>query len=886
MSEHCRHFLFDVNKFDLSLLEADTHQTKLKVFKEQVNQLNESLFKWFKKGSPIEDLVSGRAFVIDEILLRVWSIFVDPADTTITLVAVGGYGRGELHPHSDIDLMILLKKNPTEEYKVAIQKFFTFLWDMKLVVGHSVRTIPDCKKEARKDITVTTNMMEARLLVGSDELFSTMKAVTSPGKIWPSEKFFSAKWEEQVRRHKKYHDTAYNLEPNIKEGPGGLRDIQMIGWVAKRHFDAETLHNLVDYHFLNNKELAELIEGQTFLWRIRFALHMITGRSEDRLLFDYQKELARLFGYEDTHIIAVEQFMQKYYKTVMNLERLNEMLLQLFQEVILYAHKSKKTKPINNFFQSNLGFLEVNRDTVFQERPTAILEVFLLLQTHPKLTGVRASTIRLIRESLYLIDDKFRQDAQAKKIFIDIIKQPHGLTHELRRMNRYGVLAAYLPVFANIVGRMQYDMFHAYTVDEHTLFVVRNLRRFTVPEFANEFPFCSELISNIPKPEVLYISGLYHDIAKGRQGNHSTLGAIDVRAFCLDHKLSADDADIAAWLVENHLLMSSTAQRKDISDPKVINKFASAVKDKTSLDYLYLLTVADIRATNPTLWNTWKDSLLMELYRATKTALLRGLDQPLAQQERISSVQQSARELLLQSKLSNEQIDSVWKDFNKNYFLRYHPQEVSWHTQEILQTDKDSLPIVKTRNTALRGSTSIFIYTADKDYLFATTTAVLEQLNLNIQDARITTAKNGFALNTYLVLDHLGKSVQDETQLRHIVRVLKEGLVDDKISTRNPISRLPVRQHEFMQRPTKITIEQDTDSECTLLMLRTMDRRGLLARVGQAFKKCKIKLLNARIATFGEMAEDTFIITNNNNEPLSQQQEQDNLVRTLHQLLG
>ena len=520
---------------------------------------------------------------IDAILQRAWKKFLPP-DTEACLVAVGGYGRGELHPHSDIDILLLVDEGnaPGED---TLSGFVTQLWDIGLQIGHSVRTVAECESKALEDITILTNLMEARTLRGDAALLAQVTERIATDRMWPSGDFFRAKLVEQKDRHAKYADTEYSLEPNVKSSPGGLRDLQNISWIAERHFGVESLERLTTEQFLQPKEMDILQEGRDFMWRVRYALHMITDREEDRLLFDHQRTLAQLLGYQDRdHRLAVEWFMKDYYRAIQELSRLNEMLLQLLRELILHRDDPGQATPINRRFQARKGFLEVTHERVFKRYPFALLELFLLMQQHGELKGVRASTIRLVRDHRYLIDDKFRHDIRARSLFMEIFRQPRGPTHELRRMNRYGVLAAYFPAFANIVGQMQHDMFHAYTVDEHTLFVVRNLRRFFVAKFMHEFPLCSRVAHSIPKPELLYLAGFFHDIGKGRGGNHSELGAADARAFLGLHGLSEYDRELVAWLVENHLLMSQTAQRRDISDPEVINDFARHIGDRRRLD--------------------------------------------------------------------------------------------------------------------------------------------------------------------------------------------------------------------------------------------------------------------------------------------------------------
>ncbi|MCY4348594.1 MAG: [protein-PII] uridylyltransferase, partial [Thiotrichales bacterium] len=584
----------------------------------------------FLQGESVTALVEARSRFVDQVLALAWHRFGLDDDERRALVAVGGYGRGELHPGSDIDLLILTRRAMRGDERERVNGFLAFLWDIGLAVGSSVRTVRECMNEARSDVTVATNLMDGRLVGGSAVLCVRMRERTGPPHIWSSRRFFEAKMAEQRARHHRFDDTGYNLEPNVKEGPGGLRDIQTIAWVTKRHFGAVTLAELVDRGFLTTEELDTLESGRRFLWRVRFALHVLTRRPEDRLLFDHQRRLAEMLGFEDdAERLGVERLMKRYYREVMELSRLNEMLLEHFEEAILHARHRDRIKPLNRRFQAVNGYLEVTRKDVFHRYPFALLEVFLLLQQHPDLEGVRASTIRLIRANRHRIDDRFRADLRARSLFLEILRQPRGINHELRRMHRYGILGAYLPVFGQVAGQMQYDLFHVYTVDEHSLFVVRNLRRFADPARHHEFPHCADIFARLPKPELIYVAGLFHDIAKGRNGDHSELGSDLVREFCARHGFGRYDTDLVAWLVQHHLLMSITAQRRDISDPEVVSEFARTVGDHVHLDYLYLLTIADIRGTNPGLWNDWKDALLHDLYRAAVRALLRGLENPI-----------------------------------------------------------------------------------------------------------------------------------------------------------------------------------------------------------------------------------------------------------------
>lgn len=900
--------LLDSAALDAALATHNTADMKgdgmaaaiLTLFRTALRASRQQLKERFLNGDPVSELVHGHAHVIDQLLHRVWQRLViapfghfsaqNITPNDIVLIAVGGYGRGELHPGSDIDLLILLQNDNHAHYQARLEQFLMFLWDMGLEVGHSVRSLEECITEAAGDITIATNLMESRLLAGPHALHEILRSATGAARIWPSRQFFKAKWQEQIARHTKYHDTAYNLEPNVKEGPGGLRDIQMIGWVAKRHFGATTLHDLVTHSFLTEAEYEALMAGQRFLWQVRFALHILTGRREDRLLFDHQQTIAQQFGYRnEEHRLAVEQFMKEYYRTIMELSRLNEMLLQLFQEAILYADNLDEQEsvnvarersegfsmsgavatvtPINSRFQSCNGFIEVAHSGIFRRYPFALLEIFLLLQQHPELKGVRAATIRLIRDHRYLVNDKFRNDLRNRSLFMEILRQPRGVTHELRRMNRYGLLAAYLPVFGAIVGQMQYDLFHVYTVDEHTLMVVRNLRRLTVPEFSQELPLCSELIQRIPKPEILYLGGLFHDIAKGRGGDHSELGAHDAIAFCLHHGLSQYDARFVGWLVKNHLVMSSTAQRKDISDPQVIADFAAIVGDQVHLDYLYLLTVSDIRGTNPTLWNSWKDSLLAELYNTTKRALRRGLEHVIDRTERLHEIKQQALAALQPQGMNITLIENFWHECGDDYLLRHSADEIAWHTVAILRSTPTDLPLLLVRQQSPRGGTKIFLYTHDQEHLFATTTQALDQLGLTILDARIITANNGFTLDTYIVLEASGEPITNEHRLQEIPATLKQHLFTDGQKLAHGTRRSP-RQLKYFTTPTEITFSNDERNQRTVMELITTDRPGLLSRVGQALRESGVRLKNAKIATFGARVEDVFFITDKKNQPL------------------
>lgn len=876
--------LFDLEQFKQQLAEG---KSAIDSFRQVLTQGKETIKRRFLDNRNATEAVTQYAWLIDQILLLAWEIHLGSASQSLALVAVGGYGRGELHPMSDIDIMILLGAPVTPEIQSALEKLIMFLWDIRLEIGHSVRTLVECQREAVKDITVVTNLVEARLLCGSKVLFTDMQACVSRAQMWSSKEFFEAKLEEQRQRYAKYHDTAYNLEPNVKEGPGGLRDIQMVGWVAKRHFNATTLYDLVQHDFLTEEEHQTLINGQEILWRIRYMLHITAGRREDRLLFDYQRTLANFFGYQDddSHL-AVEKFMRQYFRTVKELSSLNDMLLQLFQEAILHAHQPDEVYHLNKRFRVRNDYIEVCHDKVFKHYPFALLEIFLLMQQNPQIRGVRASTIRLIRQYSYLIDDAFHRDLRARSLFFEIVRQPEGLTHALRRMNRYGILGAYVPSFGKIVGQMQYDLFHVYTVDEHSLFVVRNLRRFAMKRFADELPHCHRIMQKIYKPELLYLAGLFHDIAKGRGGDHSELGESEALSFCQEHGLSDHDSRLVAWLVRYHLLMSTTSQRQDISDPEVIHAFAQKVEDTVRLDYLYLLTVADIRGTNPKLWNGWKGKLLSDLYHHTLHALRNGLDgRNMDKQVRITELQRTSRYLL--TDIDKQALNDLWEDLGEDYFLFTSPEDIASETRLILQHEMSSPsePLVMERQNRRAGNQFTLLYPQERDYLFAATTHFMEQRNLNILDAFIVPTKRGYSLVGYTVLEQNGMEINTLERIHEIVLGLKAALKREYTLPLNPITRHIPRQLKHFPIPTRITFTQDKQNNHTVLEVVTSDRPGILSRIAQAFVICSTRVKRAKIATLGARVEDIFFITDYQNRALRSADQLDYLREELSNLL-
>ena len=838
-------------------------------FRDVLNSAHGSLAERFRANESVETLVGLRARIVDRVVLAAWNHFAADAHDRCALVAVGGYGRGELHPHSDIDLMVVPDRMGGNDIDEVISRFFTFLWDIGLDVGHSVRTPEDCEVESRNDVTVLTTMMESRCLAGPASLFKAFQTHIGQDRVWDSTAFFHAKCAEQEARHHAFHDTGYNLEPNIKASPGGLRDIQTIVWIARRHLGSKSLNDLHSRGFLTPGQLRILRAGRAFLWRVRFALHLLVGRREDRLLFDHQVKLAKSLGYEDaTFTLAVEQLMQRYYRTVMELSRLNEMLLQLFEEDIT-VDSILPVQPMGQGFQSRNGYLEAVDEEVFLRDPSSLLEIFLLLERNLDLRGINARTIALIKQHVYLIDEEFRQNPRNHRLFLDILREPSGVTRTLKRMNTYGVLGLYIPAFGRIVGRMQYDLFHVYTVDAHTLFVVENLRRFALPKFDHEFPACSRIMQSFEKPEIAYLAGLFHDIAKGRGGDHSELGAVDAEAFCLEHGMSRYDARLLAWLVRNHLLLSMTAQKKDLYDPGVVNEFARAVGDEAHLNYLYLLTVADVRGTNPKIWNSWKDTLFRELYELTKRALRRGFAQPIDADELIEETQDRARVLLADAGMQSEAWERVWKNFTDEYYLRHRPEEITWHTRVLAKTGPEASVVVDVTDQVSEGLAAVMVYAPKALRSFVRTTAVLDELGLTIVDARIVPMSGTQTLDTYCVLESDGSRIDEPRRLQEIRSRLPKALtVADGRSPR--VHRRARRQVRMFSTTVQVNASQDPVNNRTVLELVAADRPGLLLQVGTLLEEHQVALHNAKISTLGERAEDVFFISTLNNRRLNE----------------
>ncbi|PNH80370.1 [protein-PII] uridylyltransferase [Vibrio diazotrophicus] len=853
-----------------SPLTFSDEQLTIGELKQQLEHFAQYQKQEFLNHHPVADLVLGRSEYMDLLLHRLWQYFGFIDNPELSLVAVGGYGRGELHPLSDIDILIISNKKIAEETERKVSEFITLLWDLRLEVGHAVRTVDECSEIGRSDLTVATNLQEARLLAGSEDTFHRLKMLIHSESFWPSETFYKAKIQEQRERHARYHDTTYNLEPDIKSTPGGLRDIHTLSWVARRHFGATSLYEMSRYGFLTDAEYRELVECQDFLWRVRFALHMELKRYDNRLTFGLQAQVAEHLGFTGEGNRAVEMMMKEFYRTVRRVAELNKMLLKLFDQAILNNGEECEPVVLDEDFQRRGSLIEARKPALFQARPETILDMFLHIANDSTIDGVAPATMRQLRTARRRLNKFLHTIPEAREKFMELVRHPNALHRAFSLMHKLGVLAAYLPQWSQIVGQMQFDLFHAYTVDEHSIRLLKHINTFGDPANHDRHPICCEIYPKLQKKELLILAAIFHDIGKGRGGDHSEIGAGEAYDFCIEHGLSKPEAKLVSWLVLNHLLMSVTAQRRDIYDPEVIIEFAKKVRDEEYLEYLVCLTVADICATNPELWNSWKRTLLAELFYSTQRALRRGLENPVDVRDRIRHNQQLASALLRKEGFSSREIELLWQRFKADYFLRHTHKQIAWHCTHLLRHKDPTQPLVILSKRAPRGGTEIFVYTKDQPSLFAKVVGELDRRNLNVHDAQIMTSKDGYVLDTFMVLDQNGSVIEEarhQALSKHIVNVLKSESALE-LKTR----RLP-RQLKHFTVKTTIDFLPTRSKKRTLMEFVALDTPGLLATVGATFSELNLDLHAAKITTMGERAEDLFILTSPQGNKLSEEEE-------------
>ncbi|CAJ0727105.1 MULTISPECIES: [protein-PII] uridylyltransferase [Ralstonia] len=813
------------------------------------------LFAQFDQHANVQQLVTKLARAVDRALVRLWQ--EEQMPTTCALIAVGGYGRGELFPHSDVDILLLLPGTADKALEARLEAFIGRCWDMGLDIGSSVRTVDECIKEAAQDVTVRTSLLEARLLTGDEGLYRTFETHYQ-GHLDAAD-FFQSKLLEMRQRHAKYQDTPYSLEPNCKESPGGLRDLQVILWMTRAAGFGSSWNELLANGLLTRREAQELASNERLLKTVRARLHLLAGRRQDVLVFDLQTQLAESFGYRPTTAKrASEQLMRRYYWVAKAVTQLNTVVLQNI-EARLFPSELGITRRINDRFVERQGMLEIADADLYQREPTAILETFLLYEQTRGIKGLAASTMRALYNARTLMDAKWRKDPANRALFLSILQQPQGITHALRLMNQTSVLGRYLVNFRRIVGQMQHDLFHVYTVDQHILMVVRNIRRFAIVEHTHEFPFCSQLMANFDKPWVLTVAALFHDIAKGRGGDHSVLGMSDARRFCKEHGIAKQDADLIVWLVEHHLTMSQVAQKQDLGDPEVIRHFADLVGTERRLTALYLLTVADIRGTSPKVWNAWKGKLLEDLYRMTLRVLGGATTDPHAVLE---GRKEEARALLRLAALDDTAHEALWKQLDVGVFLRHDARDIAWFTRHFYNRVDTTIPIVRARISPAGVGLQVAVYSPDRPDLFARICGYFERKSLTILDAKIHTTKHGYALDTFQVADP-GSGLVEPGHYRDIITLVEHELAE-QISRETalpepPRGRISRQSRSFPIKP-RVDLRADERGQYYLLSISATDRTGLLYAIARVLAHRRVSVHTARINTLGERVEDIFLV--------------------------
>jgi [protein-PII] uridylyltransferase len=837
-----------------------------RALRQLLGDMDRAIAVAFRDGADASELARRRSDSATRIVVHVWMACLGDVNDA-ALFAIGGFGRGLLFPYSDIDLLALVEQPDASRLR-ALEQCFATLWDIGLKVGHAVRDPAQCQTLAAAEASVFTSLLDARRLAGDPALDIRLRAIIDAPGMWPPHPYLLARLAERDARHARYDDTAYNLEPNLKDGPGGLRTLDSLRWLGRRLAHANDFPDMVTEGLLDPAECDTLLQSEATLRRYRFALHLEAGRPEERLLFDYQRAMAARLGFEDEHEknLGVEQFMQGYYRAASQVERLGIQIAERFEEML---EPPSVAQPVGEDFIRYGARMAVRDPDLFMHRPAALIDIFIARLHEKGVIGFTADTMRRIHQATAALDGALADDPQVLASFLRLLRRGAPAVDALWRMNRHGLLAAILPAFGKVFGRMQYDLFHVYTVDEHTLRVLRNVARFADPATQVEFPLACEAWSTLPKPEVLLLAALFHDIAKGRGGDHSVLGEEDARAFGNKIGLPEEDTERVAWLVRWHLLMSTTAQRQDITDPDVVQRFAEAVAGRERLGQLYLLTIADIIGTSPRLWNAWKDRLLADLYTATRYALRREAKPSPGAAARAQHCREQALAMLLVEGADAAAVAQVWDTFPMVSFLRHRPEQIAWQTRAILQ-GAGSLPLIAVNPLSVRGSTELFVYAPDRDGLFANVTAMLDRLHFSVMEARVLSSPDGRAMDTFLLLEAETQKPATAERAEELHQRLQRALAQS--APIMPPRRSMSRHLKHFQMTPQIDFKQSDGR--TQMALVCSDRPGLLAAVTQVMMACEVRVHDARIATFGERVEDFFQLTDRRNTPLGETQQQ------------
>ena len=808
------------------------------------------LFDALQSVDQIDAALKAHALAVDDVLIQQWHKH-GLHQIQITLFAVGGYARFELFPHSDVDILLL--HNGADVASIpGIERFLSEAWDLGFEVGHSVRSVEECISEAQADVTVATSLLERRVIVGA--MGNTYALDQRWQQAFDVEHFVKAKRFEQQQRYARFEDTAYNLEPNVKESPGGLRDVQMVLWLARAINGASTLNAMVGQGFLNRRECDALTSAYAQVKFLRARLHLLAHRREDRLVFELQNNMAQsLSVVASGGLRASEVLMKRYYQSARE--------LRLFNDILIDALTSNRSAPKVPIAGTPFAACDGKLDLMTRGSNLSSIEILqaFRLQFQDRAYSSFTPELRrgIVRSVQSFSEDAFDTEA-CRALCVDFLRSGHGVYHALKAMNELGVLGKLVPPWQRIIGQMQHDLFHVYTVDQHILMVLRNMRRFADPAHSHEYPLCSELMQDFPERELLYLACIFHDIAKGRGGDHSQLGMEDASNYCTQLGLPPAQIELVAWLVEHHLTMSSFAQKRDISDPAVIHEFAQLVGTEKRLFALYLLTVADIRGTSPKVWNNWKARLLEQLFRAARSVFAASGENSVF--DALADRLVEARRLLALYAVDVDRAEKFWRTLDSVYLQRHSADEIAWHARNLffrLDTDK---PVVRTRLMPSGDGLQIMVYVKDRAELFARTMNVLARLNFSVLDARVHTSKTGYAIDTFTVVNpsSAGQAYRDVRQL--LEHAITEVLTESHPLKAAQLGKATRQQRHFPITPT-IEITGDEQGQRFVLEIVAADRTGLLARIAEILSNRSVAIQTARINTLGARAEDIFVVS-------------------------
>jgi [protein-PII] uridylyltransferase len=898
---------------DVSLAPGGTQTHKPKDFnpkwcREWLQKKNAALDKQFSPRCAIRKLLNERSKHLDELLQMIWRHHTRGQENGLVLISTGGYGREELHPYSDIDLLILTKDGSTGHFQGIISKFIAFLWGLKLQISHSARNLDECITWAKQDLSVFTSLMESRCIAGNHNIYDSLMRRMDKDQLWPSQKFCAARIQKQKERNSRYSNISFNLEPDIKNSPGGLRELQTLLWIARRHFGAKSISQLAKHKFLTSHEARMLSFARDFLWRIRYAMHMHSERCQDRLDFHLQRRLAEFFSdASPDEKQLIEAFMKTYYRWVSKIRLISNLLIRHFEEQILLACKSERTRKLNARFRLRNQYIEAKNTNVFIENPGALLEIFMLMAQDSNIKGIRVETLRLIYKRRLSIGASYRSDPKNAGYFMGILRSGERVGEVLELMRRYEILGRWLPEFARLHGQIQHDLFHVYTVDVHLVTVTRNINGLIYPgsdftlvapaskdgpkqvsanlEMRSDFALPTQVARRTPKSELLYIAALYHDIAKGRGGDHSILGVDDVRKFAKRHGLHENDSELLQFLVRHHLLMSVTAQKKDCNDPEVLMKFSSIVGNIERLNHLYVLTVADICGTNPKLWDGWRASLLHQLYLNARQWMLRGAQEYTGRMEHLHSIKNQGISLLKAQKLPIAKVKALWSHYDDEYFIREKLDDIVWHTRSIIRHN-DPKPLVMARKSGefkFRPATQIFVYWKQRGNILSILSNALERAEASIQYAHIMDTTDQHVLSSFFVMpSEQSASVQAQTYQETLVRLIEKTLSAPNAKLK-AVRHLDTPKLKAFTVPLQVSLNYTRNAPHNTLEITTVDRFGLLSCLMQSLSRLNLQLRGARITTLGERVDDVLYITDERGKVVQENAERELLEQKLRE---